>query len=228
MSKPEEKVTGKGEQTRSRILETALDMFCERGYEETTMRAIAETVGVALGNTYYYFRSKEQLIQAFYGRIHEEMFEACRPVLKKERRLEARLAGVMEAMLEVIEPYHHLSGLLFKTAADPHSPLNPFSSESERVKEQSVALFKQVVLEARDRVPADLQEELPTLLWLYHMGVVLFWIHDSSPHRRRTKLLVDRTVKLMAKLIALASLPLMGPLRKSVTRLLTELNANEV
>jgi hypothetical protein len=34
--------TPKGKQTRALILETALDLFMERGYEETTMRAIAE------------------------------------------------------------------------------------------------------------------------------------------------------------------------------------------
>src|SRR5438093_12676940 len=56
--------TPKGEQTRAIILETALDLFRERGYEETTMRVIAERAGVALGNAYYYFRSKEHLIQA--------------------------------------------------------------------------------------------------------------------------------------------------------------------
>jgi len=223
MQRKREMVTDKGEQTRSRIMEIALDMFCERGYEETTMRAIAEQAGVALGNTYYYFHSKEQLIQAFYERIHQETFTACRPVLDKQRRLEARLLGVMRSMLAVIEPYHHLSGLLFKTAADPHSPLNPFSSESEAVREQSIALFEEVVRGSKDRVPADLQTELPTLLWLYHMGIVLFWIHDGSPRHARTNRLVDQTVKLVVKLVSLGSLPLMGPLRKSVLRLLTEM-----
>ena len=37
----ESPVTSKGEQTRSRILETALDLFREKGYERTTMRAVA-------------------------------------------------------------------------------------------------------------------------------------------------------------------------------------------
>ncbi len=119
MHRKKEIATDKGEQTRSRIMETALDMFCERGYEETTMRAIAEHAGVALGNTYYYFRSKEQLIQAFYERIHQETLAACRPVLDKQRGLEARLIGVMRSMQAVIEPYQPLFGILFKTAADP-------------------------------------------------------------------------------------------------------------
>src|SRR5438094_6228569 len=109
----------KGEQTRALILETALTLFRERGYEETTMRAIAERAGVALGNAYYYFRSKAHLIQAFYGRTHEEHLVASTPILEKQRTLKTRLLGVMHAKLETIEPYHQFSGILFKSAADP-------------------------------------------------------------------------------------------------------------
>jgi AcrR family transcriptional regulator len=55
----------KGEQTRAAIAEAALRMFREQGYEATTMRAIAKEVGVATGNAYYYFDSKEELIQEY-------------------------------------------------------------------------------------------------------------------------------------------------------------------
>jgi Tetracyclin repressor-like, C-terminal domain len=45
----------------------------------------------------------------------------------------------------------------------------------------------------RARLPGDLAEELPTLLWLYHMGIVLFWIHDSSPKQIKTWRLMEQT-----------------------------------
>ena len=44
--------TQKGEQTRALILDAALQIFHERGYEATTMRAIARKAGVSLGNAY--------------------------------------------------------------------------------------------------------------------------------------------------------------------------------
>src|SRR2546426_2884768 len=103
--------TPRGEHTKALILETALEMFLERGYEETTMRGIAEKAGVSLGNAYYYFRSKEHLIQAFYGRTHEEHLAHSIPVLAKERSLKARLLGVMRAKISLIEPYHRFSGI---------------------------------------------------------------------------------------------------------------------
>src|SRR5262252_3320722 len=215
--------TDKGQQTRAAILEAALELFRERGYEETTMRAIADEAGVALGNAYYYFHSKEHLIQAFYGRTHEEHLVSSASVLEQERDLKARLLGVLRAKFETLEPYHQFAGKLFRTAADPQSPLNPFSDESDPVRKQSIALFAEVVEGSNTKVPKELMAELPFMLWLYHMGLTLFWIHDSSSKRSRTFRLVDRTVDILVRLIGLASNPLMKPLRKSAIRLIAEL-----
>jgi AcrR family transcriptional regulator len=215
--------TPKGEQTRSLILEAALDLFRERGYEAATMRAVAERAGVALGNAYYYFRSKEQLIQAFYARAHEEHLAASSEVLAAERDLKARLLGVLRAKIDTSEPYHRFSGILFKAAADPASPLSPFSAESSPVRQQSTALFAEVLRGSDARVPDDLRQELPNLLWLYQMGIILFWIHDGSPGRARTHRLVDHSVDLVVRAIGLASVPLLRPFRRRTLELLADL-----
>ncbi len=215
--------TPKGEQTRALILDTALELFRERGYDETTMRAIAERAAVALGNAYYYFGSKEHLVQAFYAQVHREQLAASRPVLDREHGLKARLLGVLDGVLMTIEPYHRFAGTLFKSAADPQSPLNPFSKESEPVRVESISLFAEVIDGSNVKVPSDLKAELPSLLWLYHMGIVLFWIHDDSPGQARTRRLMELTAELVVKLIRLASSPLMRPLRKTTLRLLSTL-----
>jgi AcrR family transcriptional regulator len=225
--KPETAKTNKGEQTRALIMETALEMLREQGYEQTTMRALAERAGVSLGNAYHYFSSKEHLIQAFYARTHEEHMQACAALLEGERSLKKRLLAVMQAKLDTIEPYHQFAGVLFKTAADPKSHLNPFSKQSAPVREESTRLFAEVVDGSDARVHKDMRDELPRLLWLYHMGITLFWIHDSSHSRRRTRRLVDITVDLIVRLIALTSNPLMRPLRKAVLEIMRELREAE-
>ncbi len=214
--------TDKGGQTKTRILETALEMFQQRGYEQTTMRAIAEGAGVSLGNAYYYFHSKEQLIQAFYHRTHEEHVSATHSALAEESDLKARLLEVLRLKISTLEPYHEFAGVLFKTAADPHSPLNPFSEESDPVRQESIQLFQQIVEGSKTSIPADLKAELPYLLWVYHMGIILFWIHDSSPKHKRTYRLIDHTVDLVSRLIGLGSNPLMSPLRKRALRLVAD------
>ena len=56
--------------------------------------------------------------------------------------------------------------------------------------------------------------ELPELLWLYSMGIVLFWVHDTSPGCRKTYRLVERTVPLVNRMVSMSRMPGF----KSVTR----------
>ena len=214
--------TQKGEQTRALILDAALQIFHERGYEATTMRAIAKKAGVSLGNAYYYFGSKEHLIQAFYHLTHEQHVTAL-SAQKPETNLKARLLTIMRLKIKTLEPYHEFAGVLFKTAANPQSPLNPFADQSDPVRSESIAIFRDLVETAKTRIPKDLKDELPYLLWMYHMGVILFWIHDASKKQARTYRLIDQTVDLLDKLITLASNPLMRPVRKRALRLIEEL-----
>jgi hypothetical protein len=104
--------------------------------------------------------------------------------------------------------------------------LHPFSPESAPVRDASIALMARVLDGSRLKVPADLRVELPYLLWLHLMGIVLFWIHDESPGRRRSYRLVERTTEIVARLVTLASNPLLFPLRKSALKLLRELRVD--
>ncbi|HJT26703.1 MAG TPA: TetR family transcriptional regulator [Pyrinomonadaceae bacterium] len=223
MKKKKATKTVKGDQTKALILETALEMFRERGYDNTTMRAVAEKAGVSLGNAYYYFRSKEYLIQAFYQRLHDSHIEVALPALEHEKTLKARLLTVMRTKIDTMKPYHQFAGVLFKTAANPESPLNPFADDSDPVRQQAIELFEKVLEGTSARIPKDLKAELPYLLWVYSMGIVLFWIHDSSPKHRRTYRMIDHTVDLLDKLIHLASNPFMRPLRKQALRMVNEI-----
>jgi AcrR family transcriptional regulator len=214
--------TQKGEQTKGLILNAALEIFHERGYDQTTMRAIAQKAGVSLGNAYYYFGSKEHLIQEFYHHTHQQHLAAV-TAQPKESSLKARLLTVVRLKISTLEPYHEFAGVLFKTAAHPQSPLNPFAPDSDLVRRESMKVFEEIVENTKVRIPKDLKAELPYLLWLYHMGIILFWIHDSSPKRVRTYRLIDQTVDLLDRLISLASNPLMRGVRKRALGLIAEL-----
>ena len=208
--------------TKAKILEAALELFRERGYEAATMRAIAERAGVSLGNAYYYFGSKEHLIQAFYDRTHIEHVAAVGTKLDELKDLKSRLLWVMRKKLETIEPYHRFAGLLFRSAADPNSPLNPFSPESHPVRREATEVFARVV-EGAHAIPKDLRAELPNLLWLYHMGIVLYWIHDKSEGRWRTWQMMERSVDLVAKLVSVASFTALGPARRAALAMIRKL-----
>lgn len=204
-------------------METALRLFQENGYDKTTMRAIAKEAGVSVGNAYYYFSSKEQLVQGFYDRITQLHDEACADVLTSEKDFAKRLRAVMLAWLSVAAPYHEFGRQFFVNAADPDSPLSPFSTESSPARDAQIALFRRVLEGSTAKVDPELRPELPELLWLYEMGVVLFWVHDRSPDRKRTRMLVDRTVPLLDRVIGLSRLRLLRPVTREIVQLIGDL-----
>ncbi|MCX4674763.1 TetR family transcriptional regulator [Streptomyces sp. NBC_01433] len=212
----------KSEQTRTIILETALRLFQERGFDKTTMRAIAQEAGVSVGNAYYYFASKEHLVQGFYDRIGAEHAAAVREVLDKETDLETRLAGVLTCWLDVAAPYHEFAAQFFKNAADPESPLSPFSVESEPAREVSIAIHREVLAGSKAKIPAELADILPELMWLSQMGLVLYWVFDRSPERERSRRLAGRGARLTTRGVALARFRVLRPLVHEVHELFTD------
>jgi AcrR family transcriptional regulator len=216
-------LTPRAEQTRAAITEAALELFRSRGYEATTMRAIAERAGVSTGNAYYYFGSKEELIQEFYTRSHAEHLAASRAVLDRESDFTARLGGTLRALIDVLAPYHAFAATFYKHAAEPTSPLSPFSKQSSPARDASIALYRDVVDGSTARVGADLRARLPELLWLASMGVILYWVHDSSPGCARTYRLIDGVVPAIGRLVAAFRIPVLRATLRDVTAIIDDL-----
>ena len=217
--------TPRAQQTRAAITDAALALFRSRGYEATTMRAIAQRAGVSTGNAYYYFSSKEELIQEFYARSHAEHLAASRAVLDTERDFTARLRGTLRALIDVQAPYHEFAARFYKYAAEPASPLSPFSKQSSPTREASIALYREVLDGSDARVGGDLAARLPELLWLASMGVVLYWVHDTSPGCARTYRLIDAAVPVIGRLVAASRIPVLRATVRDVTAIIDELRS---
>jgi AcrR family transcriptional regulator len=56
---------GRRGDTRARIQQVALELFAEHGYERTSLREIAERLGVTKAALYYHFKSKEDIVRSF-------------------------------------------------------------------------------------------------------------------------------------------------------------------
>jgi AcrR family transcriptional regulator len=199
--------SAKAEQTRQSIIDAAMRLFRSAGYDKATMRAIADEAGVSLGSAYYYFSSKEHLVQAYYDQIQEAHTTAAEAPLAEETEFSARLSGVLLAWVDVAEPYHEFAGKFFKNAAEPRSPLSPFSEESTAARAAAIELHRRVVDESDLRLAKGLRAELPELLWMLQMGIVLFWVHDTSVDQRRTRDLVRQSVPIIDRMLRLTRLP---------------------
>jgi AcrR family transcriptional regulator len=216
---PEVEKQKKSDETRSRILEAALSVFRERGFEKATMREIAAAAGVAVGAAYYYFDSKDALVLAFYERAQSTMHAETEAELDKAKTLEARLHAIISAKFAYFEPNRRLLGAL-SAHTDPEHPLSPFSAETAAIRNQDVALFERAVKDSNVKLPSSVAPYLGRLLWMYQMGLILFWVYDRSPEQRRTKLLYEKTLKMLLVTLRLAGFPLLRPLHRLAGELL--------
>jgi AcrR family transcriptional regulator len=211
--------TPRAEDTRRRIYDAALELFREKGFEQTTMRDIAAKAGVALGGAYYYFSSKEAIVLAFYQDMQESSHESILEAMAGHKKLKDRLRVVLEKRLELLAPNRKFCDALFRHAPDISDPLSPFSTETRHIRERAIEHLR-VALEGGDtKVPPDLKQHLPYLLWLYQMAIILFWLYDRSPRQQRTQALMEKSLGLLVNLLRLSGMPLMRPLRKTMLEL---------
>jgi AcrR family transcriptional regulator len=213
----------KGERTRLRIRTAALTSFRENGYDATTIRKLADELGLSVGATNYHFPSKNHLIQELYLDVQHAHRAAAEPLLEGETRLVERLRVVYATGLDQLEPYHPHAGEFLSAAVSPRSPINPLSTESAAALAIVQDLFAHAVDGASATgLPDDIRVLLPRALVLAHLLLALFWVYDTSEGRRRTRQLLDGGLKLLCTVLPLTRLPV---LRGAVCDMLTLVGA---
>ena len=217
---PSTKLTTKSEDTGLRILDSALELFRQEGFDNATMRDIAEKAGVATGAAYYYYRSKDAIVMDFYRRSCADMQPKIELALEHATSLETRLCELIRVKLAYFEPNRSVLRALLRNGADPNHPLSPFSSETKEIRDIDIAWFARILVDCGTRIPRDLERHLPGVLWLFQMGVIFFWVIDDSRHQTRTARLLETAAKSVAALIKLSALPLMRPVRKTALDLI--------
>lgn len=214
---------GRGIETRERLVEVALRLFREDGFQATTMRRIASGAGVSLGNAYYYFASKDDLVHELYLTVQQEHRDRALPLLRRGAPLAENLRTVLHAGLDVMAPYHGFGASFVHIALPTSARSSPFSADSADAREMAVDLMRQTVTASRLRPSGALQERLPSLLWLAYLGVTLHWVIDSSPDQARTRALVDGAAPIISKAVSLSRLPVARGLVDDVVKLMSVL-----
>jgi AcrR family transcriptional regulator len=124
----------KRRETRRRLAETGLRLFLERGYEETTLDAIAEAAGVSRRTVFHYFDQKEDILLAWQSGLAETIREA----ILRERPDRPALDVVLSAMLQLVGQYQvadhiRIENLLVSTHRLGASKLAKYAEQEQAV-----------------------------------------------------------------------------------------------
>lgn len=94
MPKSAEQLERVREESRERILKTALALFAKHGFERTSIRMIAQEAGISQGLMYNYYAGKDELLRAIYARSMGEVRAAF-----EQRSLEAPAPDRIEGLI---------------------------------------------------------------------------------------------------------------------------------
>jgi AcrR family transcriptional regulator len=208
------------EATRRQIVETALTLFRRRGFDETTIRDIASEAKLSLGAAYYYFSSKEAMVGAYYDYVQEEHLARAREAFAHAGTLKARLRAALHTKIDIVHDDRRLLRALFRYGGEPQHALSWFGPGTRGQRKCSIEVFEEAI--AGEKLPDDVREIAPTLLWTLHMGVLLYFLYDDSPSQRRTRKLIDASVDLTVGVKRIATSALLRPLRRRVTTILRD------
>ena len=208
----------KSDISKEKILKASLELFQVHGYEQTTMRAIAEKADMSLGAAYYYFKTKDELVLHYYAESSKEVEHRLGEILAKESDYKTCFKLLLQFKHEQLLPVRSFFGVLVQQAGNLQNPLSPFSSSTKELRDEAIGQIEYLIENSNLKVHKVLRPHMAKLFWLYQMGIVLYWINDTSHEQVRTNRLIDLSLELILTALSMSNLPLMGQINKSLVK----------
>jgi AcrR family transcriptional regulator len=191
------------EKTKQAILKAALELFAEKGFYNTSTRAISRKAGIAEGTLFNYFETKEDLALYFFEREMDEVIEwfEGNPRMKRAGLVE-KLFAIIHHSLERLEPYQDFIGAVFLRALAPSSKLSPWRLHNRERELRYLRFIRNILAEA------ELEDRFPPLgdfgayaFRLLHSAIISYWLQDCSRGKEQTLALLDRCLKLAERIL---------------------------
>lgn len=108
--------------TEWRLLDTALTLFAEKGYEAASVREIIEAAGVTRPVLYYYCKDKEDLYQRLVHWKHDEAYQQLAEIIQQTVGCENRLRAIIRGSFAFCANDPRVARLMFQTHFGPTIP----------------------------------------------------------------------------------------------------------
>jgi AcrR family transcriptional regulator len=175
--------------TRRRIQEIALELFTEHGYEATSLREIAERLGVTKAALYYHFKTKEEIL----GSLMDDRLQILRDLVdwaKSQPRTPELRREVVRRYASQLENARHSNIMRF---AERNQTALREQSRGEALKDAMMSVFG-VLIEPDDPLPVKIQSALSIMSM--HVGMFLF-ADDNHTDDERSAAALDVALGLI-------------------------------
>lgn len=194
----------KGRQSQEHLYKTAIRLFSEQGYHQTTLRQIAREAGVSPALLYKYFPSKVSVVLNLYDDLSHAFIQEMGAMPAGTWR--ERVVFTLEQSLGALRPHRDtMKAFIPVMVVDPEHGL--FSEQAAFSRHRVQGQFQRAVAEAKDAPKEALASALGTVIYVLHLGVILWWLMDRSPSQRATGGLVTLLKSLAGPAAMLLKFP---------------------
>lgn len=169
--------------TRERILDSALNIFSNKGYHDTKLDEIANEGSTSKGSIYLYFPNKEKLFLALVDQFADLLERTVRENIESEEEGIQRVRVALESVLSTFSRYRRPAKLLLVQAVGLG---RPFENKRLEVTDRFADLIRSYLLEAitvGDIAPVR-NLEVVSHAWMGAIySVVTHWVYTGEPHK---------------------------------------------
>ncbi|EPJ44824.1 MAG: hypothetical protein OFPI_38790 [Osedax symbiont Rs2] len=197
------KMSDKKAATRRKIINQAVQLFSERGYEQTTMKQIAKAAEIGDATIYKYFPSKEQVLLGFLELRASDAIERAAATHEFEYfDLQEKLQLLIDTLLESLLVDREFVAFCMQKFSQ--SPLF-MMQDALKVKvlfQQAMHGYLTAAQETGELTDIPFKGSISNLLGEYVFGVVFYWIKDDSEEFSNTTQMVDLSLGIVSVVLS--------------------------
>ncbi len=100
-------------ETRTEIIDAAMELFANKGYHETTMSDVVEASNTSKGTVYYYFDNKQELFETMINDVISRLYNSFERIAEKDCSVKDKLKKMMEVHANFYKKNYKLAFSIF-------------------------------------------------------------------------------------------------------------------
>ena len=192
--------TTKAQQAKNHrlIIQTAVDLMTQHGFEGTTMKQIARAADIGDATIYKYFPTKEKLVTAYFEQaIADALAQANKTPGKADFSLHERIQLLIDSLLEILLADREFVGLARGLIERAPMLLLGEQLPGKTVLKQAFIQMLEQAEATKEIVPCGFKPSLAGLLADYVYGVMAYWLRDETEQFANTTQMVDLSLGVL-------------------------------
>ena len=185
------------ERTKIKILQSAVNLIIKKGFDNASLREMAENAGVSNPTIYNYFPSKEKLLYAYIEQKHKEAVNTILAIgdfhtYTLKEQVQTLIETELELYLEDREFIIQIADMVFHTSGLKMGKLY----ETNALFVETIEEMLNIAIEAGEIAEPPFREHLPAFFWDYYIMVVAYWVKDDSDMFENTTQFIEHSLGL--------------------------------